>query len=143
MAKAKKIALRVLLGVLALPLVLIILFIVFEVFGAIVNHAAGNLQTKRFTGYAAEQGFEVLASDTFVGNSGNGNHVDLISSVYVTADRTTEEALALISSCDGSPAVWTPDEEDLSKAGVTPPEEGVLMLRLFNSAPFADNIEGH
>lgn len=142
-AKAKKIVVGILTGIISLPFLLLTLFIAFEIIGAIVNHAAGGIQTKKLTEYASEQGFEVLGSDTFVGNSGNGNHVDIISSVYVRADRTPDEARDIVVSFDERAVVWEPGDETLRDVGITPPGEGVLLLRLFKAAPFADNIEGH
>ena len=143
MKKTKKIALGIFAGILALPVVLIVLFILFEVIGAAVNHAAGDIQTKKFAGAVRDEGFEIVSTDTFVGNSGNGNHVDLISCVYVRSDCSPEEAAARLSECKGDVSAGIPDEDDLTDAGLSDGGENLLRLRLFNSAPFSDNIEGH
>ena len=143
MEKKKKIAVSIAAGIISLPFILITLYIAFQIIGAIVNHAAGGIQTNKLTDYAADHGFEVLHSETFVGNSGNGNHVDLISSVYVRADRSVDDAREAVKPFDERTVVWEPKEESLKEIGITPPEEGVLLLRLFREAPFADNIEGH
>ena len=143
LAKAGRILLRILLGISALPFVLTALYILFEIVGAAVNHAAGGIQTDRFAEYAEEKGFEIIGTDTFVGNSGNGNHVDLITKVFVKADCAVEDAEAAVSSYEGIVEVYKPDGDELAKAEIAAAPEEVLTLWLFCSAPFADNIEGH
>jgi hypothetical protein len=143
MKKTRKIALSIFAGIAALPVVLIVLFILFEMIGAAVNHAAGDIQTKKFVSAVRGEGFEIVGTDTFVGNSGNGNHVDLISSVYVRSDRSPDEAKARLNGCKGQVSAGFPDEDDLETAGLSDDSGTLLRIRLFNSAPFSDNIEGH
>ena len=135
---------KILVFIFGLPILLVVLFIGYEIVGMAVNHAAGDKQTKKLTAYAEEQGFEIVATDTFVGNSGNGNHVDLISKIYVKSESSSEELSSRLGSYDGGDIrVCEPNEDELTKAGITAQEDGIYMLRLFNSAPFVDNIEGH
>ena len=144
MHNAKVIIQKMIIFILGLPVLLIMLYIGFEIVGMAVNHAAGSSQTKKFTSYAEEHGYDIICSDTFVGNSGNGNHVDLISKVFIRSDKTREELLtALAGYGEGDISVNLPDEDELTKVGISGPADGILMLRLFNPAPFVDNIEGH
>ena len=75
---------RIWKGILALPLVLLALLVLYEAAGMAVNHWAGGRQTREMVRHLEKTlpQTEILDRYTEVGNtSGTGNHVDLLSAV--------------------------------------------------------------
>lgn len=156
---------RVLIGMICLPLILIVLWILYEAFGMAVNHISGNQQTKNLiqeieTGSSS---VKIIDSYTKTGNTtGTSNHVDMLSVVVFTTEDPLDEienkmARYYESKESGSIDFWIGDikefksikEErgflyiDLNHLDVADPEGNGYILYMNTGAPFRDNIEGH
>lgn len=153
---------RVLKWILCLPFLLVGLFILYEAVGMAVNHAASARQTQNAidllnTGLSS---VEIVDSYTETGNtSGTGNHVDLLTAVIFKTDASLLEIEGLIDRNYGldewycrveeMKEVSAAREEDpsfypyVAKMEVPDNLEHTYLLYINNSAPFADNIEGH
>ena len=144
-----------------IPLFLILVFIVFELVGMGVNHYATNQQTTSLKETIASgiPDAEILDTYSETGNtSGTGNHVDMLSVMLVKVD---EELSELESSLNESYPLdsWSFGIEETSSVKsrydesgypsyfqvLAVPEEmqNTYIIYLRQSAPFADNIEGH
>ena len=69
---------KVLIGILAVPLFLIL----FEIFGMIINHASTGIQTNRLRHDIADAipNTEIISVESQTGNTtGTGNHVDCLT----------------------------------------------------------------
>ena len=127
-----KVLKRIGLCVLALPFVIVCLYIIFEIVGACVNHISTDRQTSKLktTLTTVVTDAEITDEYSWTGNTGNGNHVDCVSEVTFSSGL---------------------DENDIEKAlqpnyesfQLTAKENGNYTLRVVTSAPFWDNIEGH
>ncbi|MBQ9541560.1 hypothetical protein [Ruminococcus sp.] len=127
-----KVLKRIGLCVLALPFVLVCLYIIIEIVGACVNHISTDRQTSKLktTLTTAVTDAEITDEYSWTGNTGNGNHVDCVSEVTFSSGL---------------------DENDIEKAlkqnydsfQLTVKENGDYTLRVVTLAPFWDNIEGH
>lgn len=137
-----------LVSIICLPILIIVLFIGYEVLGAAVNHISTGQQTKKIVQSLEKADAEILDTYSFTGNtSGTGNRVEMLS---VVAVKTTEIEKA------------TPELEKY-ECGVIPYEqvsgweyeyyleqldlpeniEDCYLIVKCESAPFVDNIEGH
>ena len=156
---------RVLIGMICLPLILIVLWILYEAFGMAVNHISGNRQTKNLIKEIETDlsSAEIVDSYTKTGNTtGTSNHVDMLSVVVFTTEDPLDEienkmARYYESKESGSIDFWIGDikefksikEErgflyiDLNRLDVADPEENGYILYMNTGAPFRDNIEGH
>ena len=127
---------RIFIAILSLPFVVIGLFIIFELFGMCVNHAATARQTKELKANLEKAINDIQIIDVYfeTGNtSGTGNHVDCLSIVIFSTDSPLEEIEEKMSDYY---------EWDEWLCFITETEEG-YMFYLNTSAPFGDNIEGH
>lgn len=122
--------------VLFLPFILIAAFIVFEMFGMCVNHAATDRQTEKLQADLAENisDIEIISVHSETGNTGNGNHVDCVSEITFSTAMTESEIIGAMS-----------ESYDFDKAGcsVNKMDDGSYTFYRVTSAPFPDNIEGH
>ncbi len=125
------------IAVLALPIVLAVLWGLYEVFGMCVNHIATGQQT-----YALQANLEREIPDVEIvgvfsetGNtSGTGNHVDCLSSITFSTEMREAEIEDRMSK-------YYAFEE--GNCYVDPTADGHYVICVNTSAPFADNIEGH
>ncbi len=123
--------------VLFLPILLIVAFILYEVFGMCVNHRATDQQTDTLQTRLESKIPDIEIVDIYseTGNtSGTGNHVDCLSSITFSTDLQIEEVEKIMAE------YYTFDQIDCY---LKETEEGYYLIYLNTSAPFADNIEGH
>ena len=125
---------KVLIGILAVPLFLIL----FEIFGMIINHASTCIQTNRLRHDIVDAipNTEIISVESQTGNtSGTGNHVDCLTCITFTSGLSVPE----IQDKLGSTYEWDEwncyvDETDT---------KGEYLFFLRKHAPFVNNIEGH
>ncbi len=144
------------------PVILILLFIAYEIMGMIVNHVATGRQTDTLEKVICEQIPDAEIVDTYseTGNTtGTGNHVDMLSVVIVHTEEdldTVKEKLRQFDVGDEY-AFWIQTMEAVEKArqeydylygfldAMELPDDpgGCYLVYKNDSAPFVDNIEGH
>jgi len=128
---------RIGIGILALPITLLVIWVLYEAFGMCVNHIATRQQTSTLRINLEKEipDIEIIAVNSKTGNtSGTGNHVDCLSAiVFSTEMRETD-----IESRMSQYYVF-----DKWNCYVDKTEEGYYLIYINTSAPFADNIEGH
>ncbi len=123
--------------ILSLPVLLVIGFIVFEIFGMCVNHAATNWQTRKLAARLKEEIRDIRIQDIYgrTGNtSGTGNHVDCLSVVTFSTAMAEEEIRQAMSEH------YVFDEW---YCFIQKEEDGSYTFCQITPAPFEDNIEGH
>jgi len=122
---------------LSLPIVLIVLFIAYQIFGMCMNHIATKYQTDKLKTNLENEipDIKVIKVYSETGNtSGTGNHVDCLSSITFSTEMQDFE---IENSMSG---YYRFDE---SNCYVIKTEDGNYLFYLNTSAPFPDNIEGH
>lgn len=128
---------RFMIMVLSLPVMLVIVWGMYEIFGMCINHIATREQTNTLQ-MNLESGIsdiEIISVYSETGNtSGTGNHVDCLSSVIFS----TKMQEAEIEDCLSKYYVF-----DEWNCYVNKTEDGYYTIHINTSAPFADNIEGH
>ena len=111
-------------ALLFLPVMLVVVFVIYEIFGMCMNHIATKEQTDTLRGN--------LENET--GNtSGTGNHVDCLSSITFSTEMQESEIEACMSK------YYVFDEWGC----YVRKRDGCYMIQIITSAPFPDNIEGH
>ncbi|MDE7325434.1 MAG: hypothetical protein K2N63_04000 [Lachnospiraceae bacterium] len=128
---------RIGLGILFLPFMLIVIFVLYEVFGMCVNHIATNRQTEQLQAHLESEisDLQIINICSKTGNTaGTGNHVDCLSSVTFSTQMPTSEIKDKMSE------YYTFDEWSCYVAQT---ENGTYLFYLNTSAPFPNNIEGH
>ena len=132
----KKGIVGVLIGVgvtiVAIPFLLIALWIGIEVFEIFANHAATDKQTKNLRNVIEQQIDDAKIIDEYseTGNtSGTGNHVDCLSRITFSCEKNEE---TVSKTLEENFEYW-----DLKF------ENWIYTVTLNTSAPFPDNIEGH
>lgn len=128
---------RIGLIILCLPVMLVILFAVYEIFGMCVNHIATGRQTDRLQTNLEHEipDIEIISVYSETGNtSGTGNHVDCLSSIEFLTEMKEDEIRECMSEYY---------EIDQWSCSLNKTEEGYYLFYLNTTAPFADNIEGH
>lgn len=158
-----KIVKRILIGILSLPVLLILLFIAYEIMGMIVNHVATGRQTNTLEKVICEQISDAEIIDTYseTGNtSGTGNHVDMLSVIVVRTSEdlnTIKDKLKEFDIEEDEYDFWIETMESVESArqeddyrypfceALELPEDrkNCYMVYKNDSAPFTDNIEGH
>ena len=122
---------------LSLPIVLAIVYVLYEIFGMYINHITTKEQTNTLrTNLESEiSDIEIISVYSETGNtSGTGNHVECLSSItFSTEMRKTE-----IEECMSKYYVFDGWNYYLNKT-----DDGYYIIYINTSAPFADNIEGH
>lgn len=151
------------LVVVCIPVLLVALFVAYELVGAAVNHAATAAQTERLkkTLRAELPSAEILDAYAETGNtSGTGNHVDMLSVVLFRTEAGELEIAEKLKDgldWDGGEGRWVAQAAAIQAEherdgyafsfldGLACPEdlEHCYILYWNESAPFADNIEGH
>ncbi|WP_026513219.1 hypothetical protein [Butyrivibrio sp. LB2008] len=118
--------------ILALPLLLIVIFILIEIVGYVANNATTYKQTKELTSYI-EKSIEdagIVDVYSFTGNTtGTGNHVECESVVTFNSDMPEDEVARIFDK--------KYRYHDLEK------KDGSYVITVIGDAPFRDNIEGH
>lgn len=132
-----KVLKRIGIAIIALPFLIIFGFILFEIFGACVNHISTGRQTKTLCSdlEAAVTDIDIIEKESQTGNFGNGNHVDSFSKVVFTSDMNDSD---IIDALDEKY-----DFKAIMGASLTTDVEGNHVFMLLSPAPFVDNIEGH
>ena len=122
---------------LSLPIALVIVWMLYEIFGMCINHITTKEQTNTLrTNLESEiSDIEIISVYSETGNtSGTGNHVECLSSItFSTEMRETE-----IEECLSEYYVFDGWNYYLNKT-----DDGYYIIYINTSAPFADNIEGH
>ena len=124
-------------AVLLLPVLLIGLFVLYELFGFCANHAATRRQTDQLQANLEREipDLEILEVYSETGNtSGTGNHVDCLSSITFSTGLTEAEIKSRLSAYYEY-GEWTCFVEQTG--------ERTFRFYLNTSAPFPDNLEGH
>lgn len=128
---------RTSLGLLSLPIILIIMVILYEIFGMCVNHIATKRQTDRLKMNLENEiqdiKFVKIYSET--GNtSGTGNHVDCLSSIIFSTEMQEFEIENSMSEYY---------EFNEWSCYIDKTDDGNYLFYLNTSAPFKNNIAGH
>lgn len=121
----------------SLPLILIGILILYEVFGMCVNHFATARQTKRLVAdlTAEVPDIEITDIHSETGNTGpTGNHVDCLSVVTFSTQ---------IQQAELEKRLYRHYTYNEWSCFLTQTEDGNYRFYLNTSAPFTDNIEGH
>ncbi len=149
MIKALKIIKRIFIGIICIPFVLIILFTVYEFVGIAVNNYSAGRQTKNLIDNIENiESVEILDSYTYCGSTGNGNHVDMLSLVLVRTEYEPDEISCYIQSDEDYSIVSCENIAEYDSRFYNqleyPENKGnCYIIKIFNSAPFVDNIMGH
>ncbi len=124
-------------AVLVLPIILFVIWGVYEVFGMCINHIATRKQTNTLQMNLENEisDIEIVSVYSETGNtSGTGNHVDCLSSIIFSTEMQKTE----IEDCMSNYYMF-----DESSCYVNETDDGYYTIYINASAPFADNIEGH
>ncbi|MBO4876875.1 MAG: hypothetical protein J5501_02585 [Ruminococcus sp.] len=125
---------KVIIGIIAIPLLLILL----EISGMIVNHASTGIQTNRLRRDIVEAfpDTQIISVESETGNtSGTGNHVDCLTRITFSSDLSLSEVQDKLSSS----YEWN----DLNCYVNETANKGEYLFFLRKRAPFVNNIEGH
>ncbi len=140
-----------------LPIVLVALWIVWEVFCACVNSISGQLHTDSvLNGYSNTNDITVLDKATFVGNtSGTGNHTEVRTTVLVrandimTVEYRTNGDYYYITSLSEEISVYNGsmrgrDVSDWERELKIPADiTDCYVVEVYGDVPFPDSIMGH
>lgn len=158
-----KVIKRIFISILCLPVVLILLFIVYEIIGMVVNHTATAMQTDKLEKAICDEisNAEILDTYSETGNtSGTGNHVDMLSVIaFRTSDDldTVRNKLKQFDVEENEYDFWIETMESVEESRQEydyvydycdemeiPDDISSCYMAYKNaSAPFSDNIEGH
>ncbi len=125
------------IAILALPIILLIIWGLYEVFGMCANHRATEKQTGTLQTNLENEipDIEIINVYSETGNtSGTGNHVDCLSSVTFSTKMQRSEIEDRLSE------YYVFDNWGCS---LDKTDDGYYVIELNTSAPFSDNIEGH
>lgn len=153
MKKAFHIILRILGVIVCLPFAALLLWIIWEIIGAVGNQIAARQFTKEYSRYVLDTipKTEILGTYTFVGNtSGTGNHCELKTVLVI---RTETEHPEELLEFDGSMTDWIKSVEKAREWEIQIMNEMDLLedmdtancyyINVIEPAPFSDNIMGH
>lgn len=120
-----------------LPIILIIIFILYEIFGMCINHIATKRQTDQLQTNLENEIPDMKIVDVYseTGNtSGTGNHVDCLTTIeFSTKMQKFEIEHCMSEYYEFNEWCCFVDKTD----------DGNYLFYLNTSAPFEDNIEGH
>lgn len=125
------------LVLLALPMILIAILVLYEIFGMCVNHIATRQQTDKLQTNLENKiaDIEMISVYSETGNtSGTGNHVDCLSAVIFSTQMQEAEIE------DSMSEYYTFDEWNCY---INKTDDEHYLFYLNTSAPFVNNIEGH
>lgn len=137
------------IAVVCVPFALIALFIVWEVFCALVNKASGVLQTQQIIDAYSSAGITVVDNVTFVGNTtGTGNHTEVRSTLVVQAESLAElDRMTDYEYYRITPLFEKIPEEQYDRwdreLDLPYESEGHYIVEVYGSVPFPDSIVGH
>jgi len=122
---------------LSLPILLIVLFVLYEVFGMCVNHMTTEQQTDRLQKNLQNEisDIKIVKIYSETGNtSGTGNHVDCLSSIIFSTKMQEAKIKNNMSKyyCFDEWSCYVKKIDDEN-----------YLFYLNTSAPFENNIEGH
>lgn len=123
--------------ILCLPFLLLMCFILYEIFGMYINHLATKQQTDRLQINLENEISDIQIKNVYseTGNtSGTGNHVDCLSSIIFSTQMQEFEIKNRMAK------YYAYDE---GSCYLIKTEDGDYLFYFNTSAPFADNIEGH
>lgn len=123
--------------ILSLPVILVIIGVMYEIFGMCINHIATKDQTNTLQMNLKSEisDIEIISVYSETGNtSGTGNHVDCLSSIIFSTEMQETE----IEDCMSQYYVF-----DEWNCYVKKTDDGDYIIYINTSAPFADNMEGH
>ncbi len=122
--------------ILTLPITLLLIWGLYEIFGMCINHIATKEQTDTLQMNLENEisDIEIVSVYSETGNtSGTGNHVDCLSSITFSTEMQEteiEDCMSKYYEFDG----WD--------CFVNKTDDGYYIIYINTSAPFADNIEG-
>lgn len=122
---------------LSLPIMLMVIWVLYEIFGMCVNHIAAREQTDKLQMNLQNKipDIEIISVYSETGNtSGTGNHVDCVSSIIFSTQMQETEIEDYMSE------YYVFHE---GNCYVEKTDDGYYIIYINTSAPFADNIEGH
>ncbi len=122
---------------LLLPIMLVIIWGSYEIFGMCINHIATKEQTDTLQTNLENEisDIEIISVYSETGNTqGTGNHVDCLSSITFSTEMQESE----IEDCMSKYYVF-----DEWGCYVKKTQDGNYLIYINTSAPFSDNIEGH
>ena len=123
--------------ILSLPIILVVILVLYEIFGICINHITTQKQTNTLKINLENEisDIEIINIYSETGNtSGTGNHVDCLSSItFSTKMQETE-----IKNCMSEYYVF-----DEWSCYINKTDDGYYIICINTPAPFADNIEGH
>lgn len=125
------------IAILTLPITLLVIWGVYEIFGMCINHIATKVQTDTLQMHLEHEisDIEIVNVYSETGNtSGTGNHVDCLSSIIFSTEMQETEIENRMSK------YYMFDEWCCD---VNQTDDGYYMIYVNTSAPFADNIAGH
>lgn len=125
------------LALLFLPVILILIFILYEFIGMCVNHSATRQQTMKLRTNLENAILDITIVDVYseTGNtSGTGNHVDCLSAVTFSTKMQESEIKNSMSEYY---------EFDEWSCYIDKTDDGNYLFYLNVPAPFENNIEGH
>lgn len=128
---------RIGLMLLSLPIVIIAIIVIYEIFGMCINHIATIQQTDRLRTNLENEipDIKILNVYSETGNtSGTGNHVDCLSAIIFSTEKLDFEIENSMSK------YYCFDEWNCY---VMKTDDGNYLFYLNTSAPFVNNIEGH
>ena len=123
--------------ILSLPIILVVILVLYEIFGICINQITTKKQTNTLKINLENEisDIEIINIYSETGNtSGTGNHVDCLSSItFSTKMQETE-----IKNCMSEYYVF-----DEWSCYINKTDDGYYIICINTPAPFADNIEGH
>ncbi len=125
------------IAILTLPIILLVIWGLYEVFGMCINHIATQKQTNTLQTNLENEisDIEIVSVYSETGNtSGTGNHVDCLSSIVFSTEMQKTE----IEDCLSEYYAF-----DEWYCYVNQTEDGYYIISVNTPAPFSDNIEGH
>ena len=121
----------------SLPIVLVVVWVLYEIFGMCINHIATKEQTNTLRRNLEREisDIDIISDYSETGNtSGTGNHVDCLSFIIFSTQMQETE----IEDCMSKYYVF-----DEWSCYVNKTNDGYYKIYINTSAPFAHNIEGH
>ena len=123
--------------ILSLPIILVVILVLYEIFGICINHITTKKQTNTLKINLENEisDIEIINIYSETGNtSGTGNHVDCLSSItFSTKIQETE-----IKNCMSEYYVF-----DEWSCYINKTDDGYYIICINTPDQFADNIEGH
>ncbi len=153
MKKIIKIIRNIFIVILSLLVLAIVIYIGYEVFGAVYNDISAEKQTKELVKCIEKTDAQIIDKYTFTGNtSGTGNHTDMLSMVVVKTEdidmvsskiENFEENILSLEYLLEDKYLWPDLKRHLNKMDIPDDTENCYVINVIDSAPFSDSIVGH